>query len=52
MDFDDASVATVSRTGLVTATGEGSATIMATLTNQDKTAVAAAAQFTVNGATQ
>jgi uncharacterized protein YjdB len=48
----DASVATVSSSGLVTATGKGSATITATLTNEDKTAVAAAAQFTVNGAAQ
>jgi Bacterial Ig-like domain (group 2) len=45
----DESVATVSRSGLVTAAGKGHATIMATLTNEDKTAVAAAAQFTVTG---
>lgn len=48
----DESVATVSRSGLVTATGKGSATIMATLTNENKTAVAAAAKFTVTGAAQ
>jgi len=41
------SVATVSRSGLVTGVGRGTATIMATLTNEDKTAVAAAANFTV-----
>jgi uncharacterized protein YjdB len=45
----DESVATVSKSGLVTAVGKGSATIMATLTNEDKTAVAAAANFTVTG---
>jgi hypothetical protein len=32
--------------------GKGSATIMATLTSEDKTAVAGAAQFTVTGAAQ
>ena len=46
----DESVATVSRSGLVTAVGKGSATIMAKLINDDKTAVAAAARFTVGGA--
>lgn len=44
------SVATVSRSGLVTAVGRGTATIMATLTNEDKTAVAAAANFKVGSA--
>lgn len=43
----DDSVATVSSTGLVTGVGKGSATIMATLTNEDKTAVAAGANFFV-----
>jgi hypothetical protein len=45
----DESVATVSKSGLVMATGKGKATIMATLANEDKTAVAAAAEFTVAG---
>lgn len=45
----DESVATVSRSGLVTGVGKGAATIMATLTNPDKTAVAAATKFTVTG---
>jgi hypothetical protein len=45
----DESVATVSRSGLVTGVGQGTATIMATLTSADKTAVAAAATFTVTG---
>jgi hypothetical protein len=45
----DESVATVSKSGLVTAVGRGAATIMATLTNEDKTAVAAATKFTVTG---
>jgi hypothetical protein len=44
------SVATVSRSGLVTSVGRGTATIMATLTNEDRTAVAAAANFTVGSA--
>jgi hypothetical protein len=48
----DESVATVNRSGLVTAVGKGNATIMATLTNQDKTAVAAAAAFKVGGASR
>lgn len=46
------SVATVSRSGLVTGVGKGTATIIATLTNTDKTAVAAAATFTVAGSTR
>jgi hypothetical protein len=45
----DESVATVSRSGLVTGVGQGTATIMAALTSADKTAVAAAAKFTVTG---
>lgn len=45
----DESVATVNKSGLVTAVGKGSATIMATLMNEDKTGVAAAAKFTVSG---
>jgi len=43
----DESVATVNSSGLVTGVGKGTATIMATLTNADKSAVAAAATFTV-----
>jgi Bacterial Ig-like domain (group 2) len=46
----DESVAMVSKSGLVTAVGKGTATIMATLTNEDRTAVAAAAAFKVTGA--
>jgi len=45
----DESVATVSSSGLVTGVGRGTATIMAILTNPDRTAVAAAATFTVKG---
>jgi uncharacterized protein YjdB len=41
------SVATVSRSGLVTAVGGGKATIVAKIVNQDLSAVAAAAVFTV-----
>ena len=43
------SVATVSSSGLVTGVGRGTATIMAILTNPDRTAVAAATTFTVKG---
>jgi hypothetical protein len=43
----DESVATVSNTGLVTAVGRGSATIMALMKNEDRTAVATATKFTV-----
>jgi trimeric autotransporter adhesin len=45
----DESVATVSSSGLVTGVGRGRATIMAILTNPDRTAVAAATTFTVKG---
>jgi uncharacterized protein YjdB len=45
----DESVATVSSSGLVTGVGRGSATIMAILSNPDRTAVAAATTFTVKG---
>jgi trimeric autotransporter adhesin len=45
----DESVARVDNSGLVTGVGRGTATIMAILTNPDRTAVAAAATFTVKG---
>jgi len=41
------SVATVSKSGMVTAVGPGSATIMAAVTNEDKTVVAAATELKV-----
>lgn len=43
----DESVATVSKSGMVTAVGPGSATIMAAQTNSDNTVVAAATEFKV-----
>jgi trimeric autotransporter adhesin len=45
----DESVATVSSSGLVTGVGRGTATIMAILTNPDRTAVAAGTTITVQG---
>jgi trimeric autotransporter adhesin len=43
----DESVATVSKSGMVTGIGQGSATIMASVTNADRTVVASATNYTV-----